>query len=186
MRCTYHEQLRIPEEKNWANEVMRLRSTYELMEEDAEIMAMSKEEWKTTVHDQVRALAVEKLNEEKNELSKSSVYPDAETLKPAKYIYHLTAKHIRTLFRVRSRTVDIKELHEYKYGNNNICRSCGASEETLQHVFNTCSGLKSDACDVGDEFSDEMKVLEKVVRRMEEFLTITEKNEDGEVNEDGE
>ena len=53
-------------------------------------------------------------------------------------------------------------------------------------MFNTCSGLKSDACEVGDEYSDEVKVLEKVVRRMEEFLTITEKNEDGEVNEDGE
>ena len=177
VKCTYNEQLRIPEEKNWANEVKSLRSKYEIMDDDAEIMTLSKDEWKTTVQDQVRAVVIETLNEEKNNLSKSSVYPDAETLKPAKYIYHFTVHHACILFRVRSRIVDVKELHQYKYGDNNICRCCGASQETLQHVFNVCPALASDACNVGDEFSEEISVLEKVVRRVEEFQKRVEESE---------
>ena len=117
-----------------------------------------------------------------NQLSESSVYPDAETLKPTKYVYYFTANHARILFRVRSRIADMKELQEYKCGDNNISRSCGASQETLQHVFNFCSGLKFDTCDLRNVFSDEMKVLKKVVLRVEEFLTRIEKKEDGNFN----
>ena len=181
VKITYQEQLKIPEEKNWANEVAELRTTYEIVESDEDIAELSKEEWKTKVYDPVKALALVNLNEEKNNLSKSSAYPDAESLKTAKYIDHFTVKHACLLFRVRSRIVDIKEFHQYKYRDKQ-CRCCETSDETLIHVLNLCPTLKSDPCNEGDEFSDDPKVLEKVVLRAEEFMGIidTESEEENE------
>ena len=166
----YYEQLKIPEEKNWANELVDLREKYELLESDTEVEGLLKEEWKGKVHTQVKTAAVIQLNVEKNQLSKSSVYPDADSIKTAPYIYHLTVSHSCLLFRLRSRIIDVKELHRYKYGDNQTCRCCEDNEETVGHMLKECPGLVSDSCEEGDEYSEDLDVLKKVVCRIEEFV----------------
>ena len=174
VKLMYQEQLKIPHEKNWANEVAELRSIYLILDSDEEIAAVSKEEWKAEVHNIVKTQAVVSLNEEKNALTKSSVYPDAENLKTSKYLSFFTVSNACLLFRVRCRIVDTKDLHQYKYGDDKVCRCCGVSDETLAHVLGECPALTSQRCAVGDEFSDDLGVLEKVVLRVQEFVDIVE------------
>ena len=180
----YQEQLKIPNEKNWANEVMELRSMYELGESDEQIMAIGKEEWKAEVNNTVKTQAIGKLNDEKNSLSKSSTYPDAESFKTSKYLLHFTVSSACLLFRVRCKIVDVKDLHQYKYGDDKVCRCCGTSDETLAHVLTECLGLMSQQCSVGDEFSDDLQVLEKVVVRVQEFIDKVDEEDDDEENEE--
>ena len=83
------------------------------------------------------------------------------------------------LFRVRSRIVDVKEFHHYKYPEDNRgCRACGQSIETLTHVLGECNTLHSPTCDVGDEYSEDLSVLEKVVVRTQEFMDKVEELEE--------
>ena len=51
-----------------------------------------------------------------------------------------------------------------------MCRSCNSVDETLDHVLCECPALTSESCSQGDEFSENMNVLEKVIHRIEEFL----------------
>ena len=87
---------------------------------------------------------------------------------------------------MRCRIVDVKSCQSHKYGDNLQCRCCSASEETLDHVLCECPAL-ADPCNVGDEFSEDMNVLERVVRRTQEFLDkVDSENEDGEVGNEEE
>ena len=80
MKKVYVEQLKVPGEKNWTNEVRRIRDEYcGITELDEEIVVnvatQGKEEWKVRVTDSVKKKTVTELNLENNSLSKSS-YPD--------------------------------------------------------------------------------------------------------------
>ena len=176
VKSSYIEQLKIPDEKNWANEVKRLRSTYQITETDAEIATVPKSEWKDKIANTIKTEVIRSLNEEKNNLSKSSVFPDAVTLQPSKYLYHFTVNHACLLFRVRCRIADIKDLQRYKYGSDQGCRCCDVdAEETLDHVLSECPGLCSQQCSSGDEYSEDMLVLERVVTRIQEFTDKVDK-----------
>ena len=167
----YKEQLKIEEERNWANECKILRSKYSLRETDDEVAELSRDEWKGRVYMSVREFAVGELNREKNVLSKCSSYPDSENIQVSKYLRHFQASQSCLLFRVRSRIVDVKEFHHYKYAESNrVCRACGHSTETLVHVLNECATLVHPVSAAGDEYSEDLSVLEKVCVRMQEFL----------------
>ena len=112
-------------------------------------------------------------------LSKSSVFPDAVILQPSKYLYHFTVHHACLLFRVRCRIADIKDLQRYKYGSDQGCRCCdGGAEETLVHVLSECPGLCSQQCSSGDEYSEDMLILERVITRIQEFTDKVDEAED--------
>ena len=125
----------------------------------------------------VRMKAVDDLNQEKNSLSKSSSLPDSDSLQTSKYLYHFKISHSCLLFRVRSRTIDIKEAQSFKYGNDMECRGCGDCPETVHHVLCECPALKSEKCNRGDEYSELFSTLEKVVLRAEEFMELIDTEE---------
>ena len=117
----------------------------------------------------VRELAVDELNREKNGLSKCSSYPDSENIQVSKYLSHFQASQSCLLYRVRSRIVDVKEFHHYKYTENDrVCRACGDSIETLVHVLHECATLVNPVAAAG----------EKVCVRMQEFLDEVEELEE--------
>ena len=80
--------------------------------------------------------------------------------------------------------VDIKDIQRYKYGDNLRCRCCEISNETLVHVLSECPALTCHPCSNGDEYSDDLHVLEKVVIRVQEFLDKVDAQENDEDNED--
>ena len=99
VKRTYHEQATIPGEKNWASEVNELRAMYYIEEQDEEIKAIPKDQWKAKVHCKVKVNAISQLNQGKNQLSKSSTYPDAEEFKTAEYISQLTVSVVQSPFK---------------------------------------------------------------------------------------
>ena len=183
VKRTYQEQSTIPEEKNWAKEVSELRLKYEIDEGEEEIAGLSKEQWKDKVHSKVKPSAIVQLNMEKNKLSKSSTYPDVKTFEAAEYISKLNVSNACLLFRVRSRIIDVKEFHGYKYKSDQVCRCCGLYEETLAHVWSECPNLETDPCRENDEFSEDLKVLEKIILRINEFTMKIDAEEDGDTEE---
>ena len=78
---------------------------------------------------------------------------------------------------MRSRTIDIKEAQSFKYGNDMECRGCGDCPETVYHVLCECPALKSEKCNRGDEYSELLSTLEKVVLRAEEFMELIDSEE---------
>ena len=132
---------------------------------------LSVEEWKEKVYLSVRMKAIELLNKEKAELSKCAEYPDSESLQVSQYLRHFQVDQSCLLFRVRSRIVDVKEFHHYKYAEDDrLCRACGRCPETLAHVLGDCVTLCNPHCVSGDEYSDDLGVLEKVCVRVQEFM----------------
>ena len=125
---------------------------------------MEKEKWKNEVGRVVKYHAIDELNKEKNKLSKSSSFPDITDLQTSKYLVHFNVEDASLLFRVRCR------IHPHIYGDNKNCRCCDAQNETLNHILNECPALTSEMCSGGDEFSDNLHVLEKVVTRFREFM----------------
>ena len=107
------------------------------------------------------------------------MFPDAVILQPSKYLYHFTVHHACLLFRVRCRIADIKEFQRYKYGNDLGCRCCDGDAETLDHVLSECTGLSSQQCSSGDEYSDDMQVLGRVISRVQEFADKVDEREEG-------
>ena len=178
VKLVYMEQLKTPEEKNWANEVQNLRSMYEIKVTDVEISELSKDEWKAMVSNVVKEQAIISLNEEKNCLSKSSSFPDAECFQPSKYLFHFTVSRACLLFRVRSRIINIKDVQRYKFGDDQSCRVCGDAEETIDHVLTECSALTRQQVGVGDEYSEDLEVLDRVIQRVEEFQDAVEEEEE--------
>ena len=79
--------------------------------------------------------------------------------------------------------MDVKDTQRYKYRDDQRCRCCKIADETLVHVLEECPMLLSSPCSNGDEYSDDVAVLEKVVVRVQEFLDKVEEQEDAE-NED--
>ena len=178
VKVVYMEQLKTPEEKNWAQEVLKLRTMYEIKESDLEIVELSKDEWKAIVSNGVKEQAIISLNEEKNCLSKSSSFPDAEYLQPSKYLFHFTVSRACLLFRVRCRIINIKDVQRYKFGDDQSCRVCGDSDETINHVLTECSALTRQQVGVGDEYSEDLEVLDRVIQRVEEFQDAVEEQEE--------
>ena len=64
------------------------------------------------------------------------------TRKP--YLDKLTRKQASTIFKARTRMLEIKENYKNMYKNNMKCRACGLFDETQIHVMNQCQKLHTD------------------------------------------
>ena len=54
------------------------------------------------------------------------------------YMKDLFPEQARTVFKCRSKTLDLKTHLTYKYDDNKRCRVCGTADETLEHIVNCC------------------------------------------------
>ena len=59
----YKEQNKLPFEKNWANEVSRLREHYNIMLRDSEIKQIKKEKWRTLIKEKIVAKTFHELKD---------------------------------------------------------------------------------------------------------------------------
>jgi len=76
----------------------------------------------------------------------------------------------KIIFKCRSKTLDIKEHTKYQ-NSYYMCRWCGVTDETLEHVVNCGSeGVMSNVEKVVTELGDSDK-LGDVARRVKDFLS---------------
>ena len=102
---------------------------------DKDIQGVSKQVFKSFVKKKVKSKFVQNINSLKAKHSKSK-YLECVELKTASYIEdsRLSTKHKQLLFRLRSRTLDVKR--NFSGANENtLCTSCGLSDETQGHLL---------------------------------------------------
>ena len=96
----YEEQNKLPFEKNWANEVSRLREHYNIMLRDSEIKQIKKEKWRTLIKEKAVAKTFHELKD-KLELKTKAKNLTYKSFKRQQHIYKLPATLARIIFKAR-------------------------------------------------------------------------------------
>ena len=139
---------------------------------------MSKERWKYVTHSRVYEYALNVLNSENSQKSKTGILPPYNSLKAQAYFEYLCPADARLMFSVRGGTLDIKSHRKYNYEDGDtLCRLCGEEDETIGHIVNSCSMITRN-----DHVTDCYSVLKdditRVLFRVKEFQRICEEKED--------
>ena len=162
VKFTYQQQL-LYNAPNWANETQNLRQKYGLTLTDMEISKKSKGSWKRLVKCQVRQYALDQLNKEASgkKLCRN-LCPYLELTKQ-EYFTKLSPKFARKIFHLRTGTIDLRGVRDYKYGVNKTCRLCLTEIETVDHVVNKCNvlGWTHEINDIYTRNSEELKEVAK-------------------------
>ena len=76
------------------------------------------------------------------------------------YMQILNRYQVSTIFKARTRMLDVKNNFRGKY-KDNICRGCGTTEETQEHVLNECTGIHQESKvqlqEIFDENTEQLK-----------------------------
>ena len=130
---------------------------------------MSKQSFKEKVKTAVQEVAFEELKLEccSKEKTKDLTYSEFQI---QEYMTSLYPNHSRIIFKCRSKTLSIKEHMQYKYRNQNHCRWCGISNETLEHIVNC--GTNGCHIENVDEIihGNDLHLMKEVAIRIEDFL----------------
>ena len=128
-------QTSLPDYGNWWSGVKNLMAKYSIEMSVEEIKEMSKDSFKKKVKFEVKKVAFEELKRECRSKEKTEKL-EYDELKTQEYLTKLSPSQSKVIFKCRSKTLNIKEHMQYKYNNNNHCRWCGVSDETLEHIVN--------------------------------------------------
>ena len=142
VNLTYIQQLKYPDAPNWANEVRQLRMQYEIEDTDDSIRNATKQNWKKRVKQKVREKALKDLTHEARGLKQISNISHYSELKEQGYIVSISPKLARCIFHMRTGTIDLRGVRNYKYGDNTTCRLCQTENETVEHVLNSCEKIE--------------------------------------------
>ena len=134
-------------------------------------MAMSKDRFKKKVKEAVRQYAFSKLRDE-CKAKKRTQNLNYDQFQAQGYLSKLYPDKAKIIFKCRSKTLSIKDHTKFQQSNN-ICRWCGATDETLNHVVECGSPkVKYNAQIAVDELHEEK--LKEVAERVGEFLSKVE------------
>ena len=173
VRHCYQEQKKYPA-ASWANEVSALRSKYKIEESDEEISSITKARWKRVIKTKVRQHAFEKLLIEAENLKQP--HDTYSNFNKQCYITELSPARARTIFWVRTGTIDLRTVRKYKYGDNTSCRLCETEEETVTHVVNACPKVpRTD--EVQNVYTSNCDQLHKVADRINKFFDLVKEKE---------
>ena len=107
---TYIEMLKFENETNWANNVLGLRSDYNLPVNDDNIKKMSVSHWKYVVKSAIFKEALLQLQVELSSNRKTNhITYQQSSLKPNDYLLQLPSHLARLVFKAKTRTLDIRD-----------------------------------------------------------------------------
>ncbi len=92
------------------------------------------------------------------------------------YMDKLNRYDVSTIFKARTRMIDVKNNYRGKY-QDNICRGCGTTEETQQHVLGECTEIHKDQStkilinEIFSEDTTKLKIIAEKIRRTEKILS---------------
>ena len=98
--------------------------------------------------------------------------PEWKTGVRPKYMEDLSREKASTIFKARTRMIDIKNNFRNKY-NDLTCRACGETTETQEHVLEGCSAVhptEDTKVRHQDLFSEESEELKATARKIREVL----------------
>ena len=94
----------------------------------------------------------------------------------------------KIIFSIRSKTLDIKEFHSWKYENNDMCVKCRKVPETMDH-FAVCKEYDTEIePNWRDIYLDNVVRQKEIGNRIEKMMlirqSIIKKQEDGQASTD--
>ena len=179
----YKEQNKLLFEKNWANEISRLREHYNIMLKDSEIQQMKKEKWRTLIKEKIVAKTFHELKD-KLELKTKTKNLTYKSLRRQQYIYEIPATLARIIFKARLSMINVKMNYKSKYVNNWKCRLCGTEKESYSHLF-TCKEYGEDIKEITEGldgldpnciFGENTEDLNRVAQCISKVSEIREEN----------
>ena len=168
VKKVWRNQTILPPHRNWWSDVRGLMERYSIQLTEEEIVDMSKETFKKKIKKAIRVYAFEKLKAECQSKSrtKNLTYKEFET---QNYIKTMSPRTAKTVFKCRSKTLNIKDHMKFSH-NDTLCRWCGMSDETLDHVINC--GEETKLVDTEENLNLlNHKEIEKIAWRVDEFLS---------------
>ena len=93
-----------------------------------------------------------------------------------KYMNELSRERASTIFKARTRMIDVKNNFRNKY-NDLSCRACGVEDETQEHVLESCPVIhlsgdsKVRRSDVFEEDPEELKTTARKIREVLDKIT---------------
>ena len=190
VRKTYEQQLMLPYENNWANNVRILREKYGILESDEQIRDTTKQKWKNNIKSKVKIQVVAELKESAHQLKYGKLLTFPENLDTQTYLTQLPTINARKIFHARSGTINLKSYRKYMYGEDTTCRLCKQMPEDIEHVINHCPMISrtdpvefpSNDCDQLMEASVRLIMFEKKIEDLEKLSA--EVNDDGTCQKD--
>ena len=137
-----------------------------------EVKQISKTKFKKIMENKVNGSARKYLENMKK--SKTNYLKVVEKSAAAKYLFSkkLNLEEIRTLFRMRSRTISVKDNQKSSFKDNMWCRTCFLFSETQEHILQ-CSVLRDKVQHLSIDFSSvEYKMIFSNLDNQEKIVKI--------------
>ena len=95
-------------------------------------------------------------------------------VKTPKYMEEMTRHEASTIFKARTRMLEVKNNFRGKY-NDNKCRLCEQTDETQEHILENCGKIHQDEntqVRKQDIFEEDVKNLEETVKKIQKIMNI--------------
>ena len=134
VRTMYDQMLTLAGEKNWANNMLLLRSKYGLQFRDEELQGMDVVRFKSCVDTCIRSFVFDELKEECKTKSKTK-HLTYQTFRQQDYTTFLPPKLMHIVVKIRCGMLNTIHDRPYLYKSEK-CRICGIGDESLHHILN--------------------------------------------------
>ena len=133
-----------PGKNDWALQILEDKKDLNLDISDEEMKNISKTKFQKILQGRIKESAAKYLIKTQSRQSKTKHLKISDKFMPASYLSSksLCTEEISTLFKLRSRTVDVKENNSSSHRDNMWCRTCYLFPESQQHLFQ-CTEIRS-------------------------------------------
>lgn len=167
------ETLQNNQKGSWRERTEAMKKRLGITEEDHE---GSKDRVKKNIGKKVEKNFQEKLKEAGKDKSKVKYFlenkKEWKVKTRAKYMNKMNRVEVSTIFKARSRMLEIKNNYKNMHRNRN-CRLCGLQEEDQTHVLEECTALtrlQLEPVRRSEFFSDDIKTLKLSVERIQNIM----------------
>ena len=145
----------------------------DLQLEDEEIKCFKREQFRNIVKNRLEKFAAKYLLQLKKSHSKTE-HLRFNGFKPAEYLMtrNLTSKEVQTLFKLRTRMIDVKGNFSSAHTNNMWCKLCLLFTETQQHLLE-CPVLRLKTKNLVDLKEADYQMIFGTLKNQEKLLKFT-------------
>ena len=157
-------------ENNWWSEIVVKMEKYKLVCDLNEIRSVSKAVFANRVKKAIHETAFVELKESCQSLKKTCDL-QYHSFGTQEYMLKLFPDQAKTVFKWRSKTLDLKTHLTYKY-NDSVCRMCESVDETVEHIMNCGVDMSVVAEDITTlcELPEDTGLLQAQVKRIMSFI----------------
>ena len=164
-------------ESNWWSEVSTKLERYKLGCDLDEIKSLSKGVFARRVRQAIVETAFLELQKTCKSMKKTSDI-DYNSFGVQDYLLKLYPPHAKAIFKWRSKTLDIKTHSTYKY-NDTLCRGCGRSDESVEHVMNCDESIQVMAEEITKLGEIDRETCTSLQLQAKRIISFIEKFEEG-------